>query len=382
MGVSLGLLGRGIRMKCRFLCRLSVALGSAVLLLAADCTAVQAPQFNYQGRLTDDSGNPLNGTYQLGFALYRQSIFGAAIYTETDSVDVTDGVFDTVIGPSTILGGLTPEELAQPLWLEVTVSKGGIAETLSPRQRLYGSPSAFTLMRGAVISATMSTNVYVPNGVNGVVTVHNSYAGDTSDPALPALRVVGERGIELASPTSDDGTIYSDRSRTSSDLFFHSNDNIQVYVDQNSDETGAFIVLASPGSCSIADGGNLSCSGTKSASVSIQDEQRLLYAIESPEVWFEDFGTATLRYGQAVVDIDPLFAATINLDDYHVFLTPLGDCQGLYVANKTSTGFEVRELGGGTSYVSFDYRIAAHRLGYGEVRLEVDTVWQASEEEQ
>ena len=202
-----------------------------------------------------------------------------------------------------------------------------------------------------------------------------------SDPALPALRVVGESGIELVSPTGDDGTIFSDQSQTSSDLFVYSNDNIQVYVDNDSNETGAFIVLASPGSCSIADGGNLNCSGTKSASVSIQNEQRLLYAIESPEVWFEDFGTESLTNGQAVVGIDPLFASTINLDDYHVFLTPLGDCQGLYVANKTPTRFEVRELGGGSANVSFDYRIVAHRLGYEEARLEVDTVWQALEEE-
>ena len=40
--------------------------------------------------------------------------------------------------------------------------------------------------------------------------------------------------------------------------------------------------------------------------------------------------------------------------EYHVFLTPNGDCKGLYIAAKTPTSFEVRELGGGTSSVRFD----------------------------
>ena len=95
-----------------------------------------------------------------------------------------------------------------------------------------------------------------------------------------------------------------------------------------------------------------------------------MYALESPEVWFEDFGSGLLVNGVAHVSIDPLFAATVKLDDYHVFVTPLGDCQGLYVTNKTSTGFEVHELGGGTADIAFDYRLVAKRLGYETERLE------------
>ena len=66
----------------------------------------------------------------------------------------------------------------------------------------------------------------------------------------------------------------------------------------------------------------------------------------------------------------PTFAETVNTAmEYHVFLTPKGDCKGLYVANKTPAGFEVHELGGGQSNVAFDYRIVAHRKGYENVRL-------------
>ncbi len=41
----------------------------------------------------------------------------------------------------------------------------------------------------------------------------------------------------------------------------------------------------------------------------------------------------------------------------------------LYVTSKTATSFEVRELGGGTSSIRFDYRIVALRKQYGNVRF-------------
>jgi len=75
--------------------------------------------------------------------------------------------------------------------------------------------------------------------------------------------------------------------------------------------------------------------------------------------------------GSAVVALDPTFIQTVNSEqDYKVFPVPNGDCKGLYVANKTATSFEVRELGGGASSVSFDYRITALRKNYENVRFE------------
>lgn len=46
-----------------------------------------------------------------------------------------------------------------------------------------------------------------------------------------------------------------------------------------------------------------------------------LSAIESPENWFEDRGGAQLVNGAAVVQLEPIFAQTINTEvDYRVFL--------------------------------------------------------------
>jgi hypothetical protein len=95
-----------------------------------------------------------------------------------------------------------------------------------------------------------------------------------------------------------------------------------------------------------------------------------LYAMQSAENWFEDAGSGQLSNGSASIALDPTFAQTVNMGvEYHVFLTPNGDCKGLYVTQKSATSFEVHELGGGSSSVAFDYRIMAKRNGYENVRL-------------
>jgi hypothetical protein len=127
------------------------------------------------------------------------------------------------------------------------------------------------------------------------------------------------------------------------------------------------------GECSIDVSGNLSCTGKVAGVVGVDGGARkvALYSMQSPENWFEDFGSGTLSGGVASVALDSTFAQTVNTGtEYHVFLTPNGDSKGLYVSQKMATSFEVREQGGGTSNVAFDYRIVAKRAGYENLRLE------------
>jgi hypothetical protein len=124
--------------------------------------------------------------------------------------------------------------------------------------------------------------------------------------------------------------------------------------------------------CSIDPEGDFSCNGTKNAVVPVDGGKHWVAesAIESPNVWFEDFGSAELRGGVTTVRLDAKFLQTVNTKmEYHVFLTPNGDCKGLYVHQKTATDFEVRELGNGNASVKFDYRITALRKGYENVRF-------------
>jgi hypothetical protein len=126
------------------------------------------------------------------------------------------------------------------------------------------------------------------------------------------------------------------------------------------------------GDCLIDVSGNLFCSGSKSAVVPVDGGARkvALYAVESPENWFEDFGSGQLSNGVVTIFLEPTFQQTVNPGaDYHVFLTSNGDSRGLYVTQKTATSFEVREQGGGTSSIAFDYRIVGRRKGYEQIRL-------------
>jgi len=118
--------------------------------------------------------------------------------------------------------------------------------------------------------------------------------------------------------------------------------------------------------------GAITCTGAQDSIVKIEGGQRkvALSAIGSPKNWFEDFGSAQLSNGSAVVTIDSEYRQTVNTEmDYKVFPVPNGDCNGLYVTHKTATSFEVHELHGGKSNVSFDYRITALRKNFENIRM-------------
>jgi hypothetical protein len=126
------------------------------------------------------------------------------------------------------------------------------------------------------------------------------------------------------------------------------------------------------GECNSTVSGNFSCSGSFEEVTPVGGGARkvALNAIHTPESWFEDAGSGQLSGGEAVVSIESVFGETINTGvEYHVFLTPNGDCKGLYVAQKSAGSFVVKELGGGTSNIAFDYRIMAKRKGFEQVRL-------------
>jgi hypothetical protein len=93
---------------------------------------------------------------------------------------------------------------------------------------------------------------------------------------------------------------------------------------------------------SVVVSGSFTVFGAKSAAVPHPDgSHRRLYCMESPESWFEDFGTGQLECGRAEVAIDPDFAAIVDLADYHVFLTEYDTDAMLHVRHRTNAGFAV-----------------------------------------
>jgi hypothetical protein len=93
--------------------------------------------------------------------------------------------------------------------------------------------------------------------------------------------------------------------------------------------------------------GDLAVTGIKSAVLPHPDgSRRLVYCLEAPEAWLEDFGEGTLTQGGARVALDADFAAVCQPGSYHIFLTAHGD-HHLHVAARDAGGFSVaadREL--------------------------------------
>ncbi|MEO7329401.1 MAG: hypothetical protein ABI193_12530, partial [Minicystis sp.] len=94
--------------------------------------------------------------------------------------------------------------------------------------------------------------------------------------------------------------------------------------------------------------------------------QLTLHAPETPEIYFEDYGQAKLAHGFAHVEIDPLFVGNVTISEQHplrVFIQLEDDegTRGVVVKNKTTHGFDVVELGGGSSNLPFQWHIVCNR---------------------
>ncbi|MFN8525256.1 MAG: hypothetical protein U0821_19340 [Chloroflexota bacterium] len=96
---------------------------------------------------------------------------------------------------------------------------------------------------------------------------------------------------------------------------------------------------------------------------------RAAHGAATTEPIIEDFGRARLANGAAHVDLDPVFAALIQSADYDVFPVAYADSRGLYVTNRTASGFDVREQQGGASTLDFGYRVVAKRRDADRARL-------------
>lgn len=118
--------------------------------------------------------------------------------------------------------------------------------------------------------------------------------------------------------------------------------------------------------------GNLGGSGTKSCIMKTSQGPRALYCVESPENYFEDYGTSKLINGRARIEIDPLFLETITINNenpYKVFIQMTDEIPNNVHIVKHDTYFEVIENNNGTSTAEFDWRLVAKRKGFEKLRL-------------
>jgi len=107
--------------------------------------------------------------------------------------------------------------------------------------------------------------------------------------------------------------------------------------------------------------------GNGTVSTLIPDEKnrpRVMFCPEAPEVLFEDYGIGKLINGKVHITLDKILARSLKIDKEHplkVFIQLEGSCNGVYVSNKSSEGFDVIELMEGESNVHFSWHIVANR---------------------
>lgn len=133
------------------------------LLVLSPATALtQVPQsLSYQGRLMKADGDPETGSTQFGFAVFDVQTGGAALWSERQSLALTDGYYSTAIGTTT---PLTADVFSGHRWIELSVE----GTPLAPRQPIGSVP--FALVANSISGGTVSASSATVGGNVGIAT--------------------------------------------------------------------------------------------------------------------------------------------------------------------------------------------------------------------
>jgi hypothetical protein len=288
----------------------------------------------------------VGGTSVEGTGVYGTSASGAGIFGSSSSSVGMNGVSSSSYGV-------------------VGASNSGTGVSGSGTVGLSGAGSA-----QSIVAFGQGGELYrgVSSGLKDVYDVSDDGSVVSSGQITGGADLNHQRGVEGDSPVfgvvgvdsgSFQGSGVASQSFTG-DVYEGSNLNSQVFRVTNSGDVYISGLLYSAGICSSG------CAKPGKEG----GRHVISYIPAESEPTTEDFGEGHLRDGTAHVQIAPDFANTIDRNaTYMVFLSPEGDNHGLYVTDKTTVGFAVRESQGGHSTLAFGYRIVAKRYGVAQQRL-------------
>ncbi len=112
--------------------------------------------------------------------------------------------------------------------------------------------------------------------------------------------------------------------------------------------------------------GSLVVRGTKSRVVETEFGEKLMYAYEMPSPYFGDIGEGKLDVdGYAYIELDPVFAETVESRTYQVFLQSYSK-DGVYVKERHPSYFIVC----GSAGAEFAWEVKAKQSGFDQLRLD------------
>jgi hypothetical protein len=157
-------------------------LFAVLTFVFSSALAQTSPTISYQG-LLENNGSPANGSQTMKILIYQYATGGNPLYTETQSVDVSNGLFNVLIGSVTPL--LPALDFKKQYYLAVSVNGGPES---SPRSLVSFAPYAFRALNADTASYASRANF--ANGVSGgAVTSMNGTWG--------ALTLSGNNGITV-----------------------------------------------------------------------------------------------------------------------------------------------------------------------------------------
>lgn len=116
--------------------------------------------------------------------------------------------------------------------------------------------------------------------------------------------------------------------------------------------------------------------GTVSEIIPTENHGRVtLTCPESPEYWYQDYGTVQMTNGKATIIVDDILADIIIVDEENplrVTCTPVGMpyFNGVTIMSQTKNSVELLELNGGTHTGKLQYQLVAKpKTNYGEGRF-------------
>ncbi|MCI0340584.1 MAG: hypothetical protein L0216_05460 [Planctomycetales bacterium] len=160
----------------------SSALATVVVAcaFASPASAQVVNELNFQGKLTDASGNPITAATGITFRVFNVATGGTALWTEarTGGNAVTpnaNGVYSVRLGSVTAFPGTLT--FSQALWLELQV---GADAPMTPRYQMTSAPYSLRSARiGALTDAGLTTATSVTDANLTTLTAGSSSNADT-----------------------------------------------------------------------------------------------------------------------------------------------------------------------------------------------------------
>lgn len=133
----------------------------AILLIIPAFVSAMPNVMSYQGKLNDRQGNPINGSKTMTFTIYDAPSGGNALWTETQSVTIVNGIFNVELGNVTPLSAnvFAPDNIYLGLRVEND-------NEMSPKQKI--SSTAYSFRSQATIEIPVGTIMAWTKALSGV----------------------------------------------------------------------------------------------------------------------------------------------------------------------------------------------------------------------